>query len=212
MSLFIGLLITYLIFHLIPGDPIAAQLFARGIPNPSEPQYRQMAMVLGFEYNPLFGRYILQFSIFLSEFFVSDWGHSISLYLVIDQVLTNNTILHLILIGIIPIIIGTIFIIKKSRRKTILFNTLVVTILLSAALIFYVGISNLFNIRGLGKFLVDSFAVYDHYLVRGCLFLVLIMYISVALTSNVIFSLYKLRSSKILDESVILNSKDEINM
>jgi ABC-type dipeptide/oligopeptide/nickel transport system permease component len=206
ISLFIGLLIIYIVFHLIPGDVIAAQLAARGISNPSEPLYLQFASQLGFEYNPIFGRYILRFSIYLSEFFVSDWGHSISLHLVTDRILANNTILHLVLIGIIPMILGTIFMIKKSRKKTILFNTLVVMILLSAAFIFYVGISSLFNLRGFGKLIVDSFATYDHYLAKGCLFLVLIMYISVLLSSNMIFSVYNLRSSKTSEESVKSNS------
>ena len=85
-----------------------------------------MANLSGFEYNPLLGTYILRFSQFLGDLFMGAWGWSASLYQgfpVIDLVFSNNAILHIILLCIIPLIIGTFYMIKKSRKKSILFNS-----------------------------------------------------------------------------------------
>ncbi|MFX1303662.1 MAG: hypothetical protein ACFFBV_03805 [Promethearchaeota archaeon] len=210
ITLFSGLLITYIIFHLIPEDPIEALLPQHY----TQEMYNAMANVLGFEYNQLLGVYILRFSKFLSDFFSGAWGRSSSLARgvpVTDIILANNTILYVILLCIIPLIIGTFFMIKKSRRKSIVFNSLVITLLFSAVFIFYVMFSVLFNIRGFGKLLVDAIGVNDHYLITGCLFLVVIMYLSVPLTSNVIFSIYKLRSSKSIEQKVEPNINDVTN-
>ncbi len=208
------MLIIYIIFHLIPGDPIAATLQAMGAHHYDPIQYLYMANMLGFEYNPLLGVYILRFPIFLGNLLTAAWGHSVSVNRgvpVYDLVLANNTILHVILLCAIPLIIGTFYMIKKSRRKSIIFNSLVVTILIGAAFMLYVMFSVLFNIRGFGKLLVDAILLNDHFLIAGSLFFVLILFLLTTLTSNIFFSVYKLRSSKSPRGDIESNSSDKLN-
>lgn len=208
--MFIGLLISYIIFHLVPGDPIYALL-----PHSyTEEQYIAMANYLGFEYNQLLGVNILRFSKFLGDFFTGAWGWSGSLFRgmpVIDLIFEYNTILHVILLITLPLIIGIVFMIKKSREKSIFFNSLVTVILFSAAFILYVVFSILFDIRGFGKLLVDVIGLNDHYLITGCLFVIVIMFVILLLISNVILSVYKLQSSKLLKGDLDSNSNHEIN-
>ena len=184
---------------MIPGDPIAATLEAMGAHHYSEEMYAQMAFVLGFEYNSILDDYILRFPIFLGDFLTGAWGNSVSLIRgasVIEVVFVNDTILHVILISAILLIIGTIFMINKSRKKSIFFHTLVFEAIFVSAFVLYLLFSDLFNIRGFGKLLVDAIELNDYYVITGCLFLTLIIIVLIPLASNVIFSIYKLRISK----------------
>ncbi|MFW9998671.1 MAG: hypothetical protein ACFE9Q_06225 [Candidatus Hodarchaeota archaeon] len=173
-----------------------------------------MANRLGFEYNPFLDTYILQFSRFLGDLLNGAWGWSSSLNrgMPVYEMLSEYTIfLHLIIIAIIPLIIGIVYMIKSTHRKLIVFNTLVIVITLGCTFGVYMAFSELFNIRGFGSLLIDAYIYYDHYVIVGCSFIIVIMFVLIPLISNVILSVYKLRLSKSLERDIESNLKNATN-
>ncbi|MFX0043759.1 MAG: ABC transporter permease subunit, partial [Candidatus Hodarchaeota archaeon] len=71
---FIGSVLVFSIFHLLPGDPVIAYLAAQGIYNPSPELIAATRNALGFD-DPL----IMQYFRFLFDFFTRNWGESISI-------------------------------------------------------------------------------------------------------------------------------------
>lgn len=71
---FIGSIIVFSIFHLLPGDPVLVYLISHGVHSPSPALIAATKKQLGLD-QPL----ILQYFKFLWDFFTGNWGDSVSL-------------------------------------------------------------------------------------------------------------------------------------
>jgi peptide/nickel transport system permease protein len=71
---FIGTLICFAVFHLLPGDPVIAYLASVGIHTPSPAQIEQVTRQLGLDL-PIFFRYFR----YLADLITGNWGTSVSI-------------------------------------------------------------------------------------------------------------------------------------
>ena len=109
VTISLGLLFSFLIVSMLPGDPVLAYLAARGIPSPSQAQYDAMVIELGFN-QPL----IVQYLRYIGELFTRNWGVSISVvqgeairYLLTPRI--QSTLEFMIIPIVLGLILGIIF-------------------------------------------------------------------------------------------------------
>ncbi|MFX1573770.1 MAG: hypothetical protein ACFFB0_13555 [Promethearchaeota archaeon] len=270
ICLFVGLYIIFVFTRLLPVDPVASYLAARGIHNPAEGAYQQMKCQLGF-----CDSITVQYFKYISDFFTGNWRISVSLYsgtkvtdifgetipktlglislpLIIgggfgfflgrissrnrgtgkDKIIQVFSILGISLpifflcgifqyalcyelkiceptgISALPIEILTFtltafitwqvrsYLTNKSYEKSLLLNTIKTGISFSYIFMFWLLVEVTFNIYGFGTILIYAISQYDYFLIRGSLFLIIIMFVIVTISSNLIFSIYMSRRSK----------------
>lgn len=193
---FIGSLVIFSIFHLLPGDPVIAYLAALGYPNPSPALIAVWEHKLGLD-----GPLIIQYFKFLGNFFTANWGESVSvargvkvLYLIKDS---------RIFIMALPVFVLTLtsialitwqarsYLLNKSRKKSIILNTAISGTTFGFIFMFVILIETTFGHDGMGRLLIDAMDQLDYWLITGVLFVILIMFAIISLISNLLFSLYK---------------------
>ncbi|MBY8990182.1 MAG: hypothetical protein KGD58_05470 [Candidatus Lokiarchaeota archaeon] len=88
------------------------------------------------------------------------------------------------------------YMIKEPRNKSVVSNTIMIGIIFGFIFLFYMLIEYTFYIAGFSNLLLVSLILYDYFLLAGCLFALLIMFVILILISNLLFSFYMHKKSE----------------
>jgi len=262
--LFFGLVLSFQLVLLLPGDPVIAYLVAMGIPHPSPVQYAAAIQILGLD-QPL----DVQFFRYVSELFSGNLGISVSIArgspvseLLIQRipVTIEFTILPIVLgliagillgifsvrvryklvkvfiqiliilgismpmffvgmifqytfgyeLGLFPVVgdwflpacvlfLLTLFLttrqvrsnyLKKSEEKHILSNSLGIIMNSSVVIASILLLEVTFGLPGLFNLFLTGIALNDYWIIRVCIFFMIMLPVIILFLSNIVYTLY----------------------
>ncbi len=100
---------------------------------------------------------------------------------------------------------------NASHETSLLSNTIKTGINFSFIFIFYLLVEETFNIYGFGSVLIAAFLQYDPFLLTGCLFVIIIMFVIITVISNLIFSFYISRTRESFKHNIEPKFDSEVN-
>ncbi|MFW9773938.1 MAG: hypothetical protein ACFFEO_17435, partial [Candidatus Thorarchaeota archaeon] len=106
--------------------------------------------------------------------------------------------LSFFMIGIITWLTRS-YLAKKSEKSTVISITTLSGIILGFVFMSVVLIETTFGLSGIGRLLIEAFLLYDYWVLKSVLFIVVIVFVAMTLTINLHFILYKF----LLDKGVL---------
>ena len=103
------------------------------------------------------------------------------------------------------------YMIKKPHEKSLLSNTIKTGINFSFIFILFLLVEETFDIYGYGTVLIAAFLQYDYFLMVGCLFVILIVFVIITVISNLIFSYHISRRSESFEHNTEPRFDEEVN-